>query len=57
MQLALRNCCFRTRSNASLPQGFLDSDDVVAMVNWIYGSWSSEPESNQRPMDGEPDWQ
>ncbi|KRY31581.1 hypothetical protein T01_2166 [Trichinella spiralis] len=27
MQLALRNRCFRTRSNALLPRGFLDSDE------------------------------
>ncbi|KRY25463.1 hypothetical protein T03_2641, partial [Trichinella britovi] len=25
--LALRNRCFRTRSNALLPRGFLDSDE------------------------------
>ncbi|KRY47875.1 hypothetical protein T03_7008, partial [Trichinella britovi] len=27
VQLALRNRCFRTRSNALLPRGFLDSDE------------------------------
>ncbi|KRY03551.1 hypothetical protein T03_3516, partial [Trichinella britovi] len=27
--LALRNRCFRTRSNALLPRGFLDSDEQV----------------------------
>ncbi|KRY28838.1 hypothetical protein T01_9031 [Trichinella spiralis] len=27
VQLALRHCCFRTRSNVLLPRGFLDSDE------------------------------
>ncbi|KRX71870.1 hypothetical protein T06_7565 [Trichinella sp. T6] len=29
VQLALRNRCFRTRSNVLLPRGFLDSDEQV----------------------------
>ncbi|KRY40512.1 hypothetical protein T01_11154, partial [Trichinella spiralis] len=28
--LALRNCCFRTRSNVLLPRGFLDSDEQIS---------------------------
>ncbi|KRY03618.1 hypothetical protein T01_2911, partial [Trichinella spiralis] len=29
MQLASRNCCFRTRSNAMLPREFLHSDEQI----------------------------
>ncbi|KRX74235.1 KRAB-A domain-containing protein 2 [Trichinella sp. T6] len=32
MQLALRNRCFRTRSNALLPRGFLDSQNCTLRV-------------------------
>ncbi|KRY19568.1 hypothetical protein T12_5418, partial [Trichinella patagoniensis] len=30
--LALRNRCFRTRSNALLPRGFLDSDEQMSLI-------------------------
>ncbi|KRY48095.1 hypothetical protein T03_6268 [Trichinella britovi] len=35
MQLALRNCCFRTRSNALLPRGFLDSDERSDLADQV----------------------
>ncbi|KRX79182.1 hypothetical protein T06_15527 [Trichinella sp. T6] len=35
MQLALRNSCFRTRSNALLPRGFLDSDEQCGYKNFV----------------------
>ncbi|KRY08843.1 hypothetical protein T12_6310 [Trichinella patagoniensis] len=42
MQLALRNRCFRTRSNALLPRGFLDSDEQILRKDF------STPQTTQK---------
>ncbi|KRX82851.1 hypothetical protein T06_15575 [Trichinella sp. T6] len=43
MQLALRNSCFRTRSNALLPRGFLDSDEQQR----IHANYKKKFDDNQ----------